>query len=153
MSHASSRRRKADLASLEALPPALEAVWTVSSFGREPLFVLSGRFGKDAAFCSRFVVFPTMDGSKWIVLALIGEEDFTRGGLSRLSRQILNQAQATVEGDPNAMRSERRLVLGAAADCMDAQRLCVEYAVIEARAGSDDLGREHGNGTRLRACD
>ena len=133
MSHAQSRRRKTDLASLDALPPALEAAWTVTSFGREPLFVLSGRFGDNRAFCSRYVVFPTLEGSKWIVLTLTGGEDFSHGGLSRLSRQILNQAQETVQTDPTAARPDQKLVVGAAADAMQAQRLCVEYAAAQAR--------------------
>lgn len=132
MTQAGSRRYQANLASLDALPPGLEARWMVSHFGREPLFVLSGRFGADRVFCSRYVVFPTLDGSKWIVLTLAGDEDFSHGGLSRLSRQILNQAQTMVEGDPRDV-PDQKMVVGAAAEALPAQRLCVEFAAAEAR--------------------
>ena len=50
--------QESGLVSLDTLAPTLSACWTIGAFGRQRLYILSGKFGPEQRFCSRYVVYP-----------------------------------------------------------------------------------------------
>ena len=109
--------------SLEPLLPSLGAVWTIGAFGRQRLYILSGKFGPEKQFCSRYVVFPEPSGlGHWRFHALTGKQDFTKGRLDILQERLLELPDA-------AGNLEHSIVLGTADDAQEAQRECVEHAI------------------------
>lgn len=115
------------LVSLEPLLPSLSACWTIGAFGRQRLYILSGRFGPDKTFCSRYVVFPDMQEDsphveRWMIRALNGKQDYTKGRLDILQDWLAETP------DPEG-RTTHSVVLGIAEDAEQAQRECVEHAI------------------------
>ncbi len=122
------------LVSLDLLLPTLGAVWTIGAFGRQRLYILSGKFGPDRQFCSRYVVFPDPSGlGHWRFHALIGKQDYTKGRLDILQERLLEEPDG-------AGNLEHSIVLGTAADAQQAQRECVEHAI--ASGNGKDLGED-----------
>lgn len=140
--HKARAAQEPGLVSLEPLLPALAARWTIGALGRQRLYILSGRFGAERRFCSRYVVFPEtiiesplrkpehtppprpagVRGDRWLVHVLSGEQDYTKGRLDLL-QDVLTEA-------PDASgRLEHSLRLGMADDAQQAQQECVEHAV------------------------
>jgi len=111
------------LVSLELLQPSLGAVWTIGAFGRQRLYILSGKFGPEKQFCSRYVVFPDpTDLGRWRAHSLTGKQDYTKGRLDILQERLLEL--------PNSDGSlEHSVFLGTADDAQQAQRECVEHAI------------------------
>ena len=111
------------LVSLEPLLPSLGAVWTIGAFGRQRLYILSGKFGPDRQFCSRYVVFPEPSGlGHWRFHVLTGKQDYTKGRLDILQERLLEMPDA-------AGQLEHSINLGTAADAQQAQRGCVDHAI------------------------
>jgi len=141
--HKARAAQEPGLVSLEALLPALTARWTIGALGRQRLYILSGRFGAERRFCSRYVVFPETiiesplrrpdyvapparpDGpprDRWLVHVLNGEQDYTKGRLDLL-QDVLTES-------PDAQgRLEHSQRLGMADDAQQAQQECVEHAI------------------------
>lgn len=125
--HKARAAQEPGLVSLDSLPPALAARWTIGAFGRQRLYILSGRFGTERRFCSRYVVFPeqTPDqprGDQWQIHVLNGEQDYTKGRLDILHDMLTETSNLSG-------RSEHSQMLGVAADPQQAQQECVEHAV------------------------
>ena len=141
--HKARAAQEPGLVSLDPLMPALAARWTIGALGRQRLYILSGRFGAERRFCSRYVVFPETiiesplrkpgsaappprtagpSGDRWLVHVLSGEQDYTKGRLDLL-QDVLTE---TADGDG---RLEHSLRLGMADDAQQAQQECVEHAV------------------------
>lgn len=129
------------LVSLEPLRPTLSACWTIGAFGRQRLYILSGRFGPENSFCSRYVVFPEAlvasslpaqelppsrrdqpSSCRWLIRALQGKQDYTKGRLDILQTWL-------AETPDGAGLLEHSIALGAADDAEQAQRECVEHAI------------------------
>lgn len=142
--HKARAAQEPGLVSLDSLLPALAARWTIGALGRQRLYILSGRFGAERRFCSRYVVFPETiiesplrrpdqappplppggaRGDRWLVHVLSGEQDYTKGRLDLL-QDVLTES-------PDAVgRLEHSLRLGMADDAQQAQQECVEHAVL-----------------------
>lgn len=131
--HKARAAQEPGLVSLDQLPTALAARWTIGALGRQRLYILSGRFGADRRFCSRYVVFPEAlaepparqvapQGDRWLIHVLHGEQDYTKGRLDLL------QDKLTEPPDAAGVLSHGAL-LGTADDAQQAQRNCVEHAV------------------------
>ena len=125
--HKARTAQEPGLVSLDSLPTALSARWTIGALGRQRLYILSGRFGPDRRFCSRYVVFPeqTPDrphGDQWQIHVLNGEQDYTKGRLDILQEMLTETPDADGRG-------EHSLRLGIAANAQSAQQECVEHAV------------------------
>ena len=140
--HKARAAQEPGLVSLETLLPALAARWTIGALGRQRLYILSGRFGAERRFCSRYVVFPETiiesplrkpehappprpDGTRgdhWLIHVLSGEQDYTKGRLDLL-QDVLTET-------PDAQgRLEHSQRLGMADDAQQAQQECVEHAI------------------------
>lgn len=140
--HKARAAQEPGLVSLDPLTTALAARWTIGALGRQRLYILSGRFGAERRFCSRYVVFPETiiesplrrpdyapppraagsRGDRWLVHVLSGEQDYTKGRLDLL-QDVLTEA-------PDAAgRLEHSERLGMADDAQMAQQECVEHAV------------------------
>lgn len=140
--HKARAAQEPGLVSLEMLLPALAARWTIGALGRQRLYILSGRFGAERRFCSRYVVFPETiiespmrrdqpappprpnsgRGDRWVVHVLSGEQDYTKGRLDLL-QDVLTE---TPDADGRLEHSQR---LGMADDAQQAQQECVEHAI------------------------
>ena len=141
--HKARAAQEPGLVSLDSLLPALAARWTIGALGRQRLYILSGRFGAERRFCSRYVVFPEtiiespmrrpdqavppprpdgLRGDRWLVHVLNGEQDYTKGRLDLL-QDVLTEAPDT------AGRLEHSQRLGMADDAQQAQQECVEHAI------------------------
>ncbi len=140
--HKARAAQEPGLVSLESLLPALAARWTIGALGRQRLYILSGRFGAERRFCSRYVVFPEtiiesplrkpdhvppprpdgVRGDRWLVHVLSGEQDYTKGRLDLLQDVL-------TESPDVAGRLEHSRRLGMADDAQQAQQECVEHAV------------------------
>lgn len=140
--HKARAAQEPGLVSLEPLMTALAARWTIGALGRQRLYILSGRFGAERRFCSRYVVFPETiiesplrkdhvpppprpdgpRGDRWLVHVLNGEQDYTKGRLDLL-QDVLTEAP-DAEG-----RLEHSQRLGMADDAQQAQQECVEHAI------------------------
>jgi hypothetical protein len=141
--HKARAAQEPGLVSLEPLMPALAARWTIGALGRQRLYILSGRFGAERRFCSRYVVFPEtiiesplrrpdhaappppqdgLRGDRWLVHVLNGEQDYTKGRLDLL-QDVLTE---TPDAEGRLEHSQR---LGMADDAQQAQQECVEHAI------------------------
>lgn len=139
--HKARAAQEPGLVSLDALLPSLTARWTIGALGRQRLYILSGRFGADRRFCSRYVVFPETiiesslhrpapppahsgppRGDRWVIHVLYGEQDYTKGRLDLL-QDVLTETPTT-EG--HLEHSQR---LGMADDAQQAQQECVLHAI------------------------
>ncbi len=137
--HKARAAQEPGLVSLDSLLPALAARWTIGALGRQRLYILSGRFGAERRFCSRYVVFPetiiesslhkpapprggSPQGDRWLVHVLSGEQDYTKGRLDLL-QDVLTE---TAAGNG---RLEHSLRLGMADDAQQAQQECVHHAI------------------------
>ena len=141
--HKARAAQEPGLVSLDALLPALAARWTIGALGRQRLYILSGRFGAERRFCSRYVVFPEtiiesplrnpahaappprpdgLRGDRWLVHVLNGEQDYTKGRLDLL-QDVLTE---TPDAHGRLEHSQR---LGLADDAQQAQQECVAHAV------------------------
>ena len=115
------------LVSLDPLAPALSACWTIGAFGRQRLYILSGKFGPEQRFCSRYVVFPDgtasqPHGGRWRYCILNGQQDYTKGRLDILQDRL---AEAP---DPQGLL-EHSILLGTTDDSQQAQQKCVDHAI------------------------
>lgn len=125
--HKARAAQEPGLVSLDSLAPALAARWTIGAFGRQRLYILSGRFGAERRFCSRYVVFPeqTPDqprGDHWQIHVLNGEQDYTKGRLDILHDML-------TETPSMSGHTEHSQMLGIADDPQQAQQECVEHAI------------------------
>jgi len=140
--HKARAAQEPGLVSLDPLMPALAARWTIGALGRQRLYILSGRFGAERRFCSRYVVFPetiiesplrrdpappqprsgSPRGDQWLVHVLSGEQDYTKGRLDLL-QDVLTE---TPDAQGQLEHSQR---LGMADDAQQAQQECVEHAI------------------------
>ena len=119
--------QESGLVSLEPLASALSACWTIGAFGRQRLYILSGKFGPEQRFCSRYVVYPESgpeqpQASGWRFCLLHGQQDYTKGRLDILQDRI-----AEMPGATGLM--EHSLVLGTVETARMAQQECVSHAV------------------------
>ena len=142
--HKARAAQEPGLVSLETLLPALAARWTIGALGRQRLYILSGRFGAERRFCSRYVVFPETiiesplrrpdhvpplpppggaRGDRWLIHVLSGEQDYTKGRLDLL-QDVLTESP---DGEGRLEHSHR---LGMADDAQQAQQECVDHAVL-----------------------
>ena len=85
--------QESGLVSLETLAPAISACWTIGAFGRQRLYILSGKFGPEQRFCSRYVVYPESgpelpQASRWRFCLLHGQQDYTKGRLDILQTEL-----------------------------------------------------------------
>lgn len=127
--------QESGLVSLETLAPTLSACWTIGAFGRQRLYILSGKFGLDQRFCSRYVVYPESgaelpQAGRWRFCLLNGTQDYTKGRLDILQDLIAELP------DPKGLL-EHSVVLGTAENARQAQQECVTHA-IEAGNGKVD---------------
>ncbi len=140
--HKARAAQEPGLVSLDPLTTALAARWTIGALGRQRLYILSGRFGAERRFCSRYVVFPETiiesplrrpdyapppraagaRGDRWLIHVLSGEQDYTKGRLDLLQDVLTEMPDA-------AGRLEHSERLGMADDAQQAQQECVEHAV------------------------
>jgi hypothetical protein len=131
--HKARAAQEPGLVSLDLLPTALAARWTIGALGRQRLYILSGRFGTDRRFCSRYVVFPEAlaeppvrqsppRGERWLIHVLHGEQDYTKGRLDLLQDKLTEPPDS--EG-----RLPHGALLGTAEDAQQAQQDCVEHAL------------------------
>lgn len=141
--HKARAAQEPGLVSLDPLTPPLAARWTIGALGRQRLYILSGRFGAERRFCSRYVVFPETiiesplrnpayaappprqdgpRGDRWLVHVLSGEQDYTKGRLDLL-QDVLTE---TPDAHGRLEHSQR---LGMADDAQQAQQECVHHAV------------------------
>jgi len=139
--HKARAAQEPGLVSLDLLLPALAARWTIGALGRQRLYILSGRFGTDRRFCSRYVVFPETilestlhrpapppprsappGGDRWLIHVLSGEQDYTKGRLDLLQDVLTETSDA-------GGRLEHSQRLGMADDAQQAQQECVLHAV------------------------
>ena len=119
--------QESGLVSLETLVPTLSACWTIGAFGRQRLYILSGKFGPEQRFCSRYVVYPesgpeTPQASRWRFCLLNGSQDYTKGRLDILQDRIAEIP------DPAGLL-EHSVVLGTMESARLAQQECVTHAV------------------------
>ena len=119
--------QESGLVSLETLAPTLSACWTIGAFGRQRLYILSGKFGPEQRFCSRYVVYPESgpeqtQASRWRFCLLNGQQDYTKGRLDILQDRIAELP------DPKGLL-EHSVVLGIMETARLAQQECVTHAV------------------------
>ncbi len=119
--------QESGLVSLETLAPAISACWTIGAFGRQRLYILSGKFGPEQRFCSRYVVYPESgpelpQASRWRFCLLHGQQDYTKGRLDILQDRI-------AETPDGAGLMEHSVVLGTMETARLAQQECVSHAV------------------------
>ncbi len=119
--------QESGLVSLETLAPTLSACWTIGAFGRQRLYILSGKFGPEQRFCSRYVVYPESgpelpQASRWRVCLLHGSQDYTKGRLDILQDRI-----AELPNPTGIM--EHSIVLSIAETAREAQQECVTHAI------------------------
>ncbi len=119
--------QESGLVSLDTLAPALSACWTIGAFGRQRLYILSGKFGPEQRFCSRYVVYPESgpeqpQASRWRFCLLHGQQDYTKGRLDILQDRIAELP------DPAGLL-EHSVVLGVMETAREAQQECVSHAV------------------------
>ncbi len=119
--------QESGLVSLETLAPALSACWTIGAFGRQRLYILSGKFGPEQRFCSRYVVYPESGPERpqatgWRVCLLHGSQDYTKGRLDILQDRI-----AELPDTAGLMEHSRVLCIKDTA--RDAQQECVAHAL------------------------
>lgn len=119
--------QESGLVSLDTLAAALSACWTIGAFGRQRLYILSGKFGPEQRFCSRYVVYPESgpelpQASRWRVCLLTGQQDYTKGRLDILQDRIAELP------DPAGLM-EHSVVLGVMETAREAQQECVLHAV------------------------
>ncbi len=119
--------QESGLVSLETLAPTLSACWTIGAFGRQRLYILSGKFGPEQRFCSRYVVYPESgpelpQAARWRVCLLHGQQDYTKGRLDILQDRI-------AELPDTAGLMEHSIVLCVMETAREAQQECVTHAV------------------------
>ncbi len=119
--------QESGLVSLEPLATAISACWTIGAFGRQRLYILSGKFGPEQRFCSRYVVYPESgpeqpQASRWRFCLLHGQQDYTKGRLDILQDRIAELPNATG-------LMEHSVVLGTMESARLAQQECVTHAV------------------------
>ncbi len=119
--------QESGLVSLEPLAAAISACWTIGAFGRQRLYILSGKFGPEQRFCSRYVVYPESgpeqpQASRWRFCLLHGQQDYTKGRLDILQDRI-----AELPNPTGIM--EHSMILGTAETARLAQQECITHAV------------------------
>ncbi len=119
--------QESGLVSLDTLATALSACWTIGAFGRQRLYILSGKFGPEQRFCSRYVVYPDSgpdlpQATGWRFCLLHGQQDYTKGRLDILQDRIAEMPSA-------AGPMEHSLLLGVMPSAREAQQECVSHAV------------------------
>ena len=119
--------QESGLVSLDTLAAALSACWTIGAFGRQRLYILSGKFGPEQRFCSRYVVYPESgpelpQATGWRFCLLHGSQDYTKGRLDILQDRIAELP------DPAGLM-EHSAVLGVAETARLAQQECVTHAL------------------------
>ncbi|MGI4788578.1 MAG: hypothetical protein ACRYFS_06980 [Janthinobacterium lividum] len=119
--------QESGLVSLDSLAAALSACWTIGAFGRQRLYILSGKFGPEQRFCSRYVVYPESGPEQpqaniWRFCLLNGQQDYTKGRLDILQDRIAELP------DPKGLL-EHSVVLGTAETARLAQQECVTHAI------------------------
>jgi hypothetical protein len=119
--------QESGLVSLDPLAPTISACWTIGAFGRQRLYILSGKFGPEQRFCSRYVVYPESgpelpQASRWRFCLLHGQQDYTKGRLDILQDRIAETPDGTG-------LMEHSVVLGTTETARLAQQECVSHAV------------------------
>ena len=132
--------QESGLVSLETLAPAISACWTIGAFGRQRLYILSGKFGPEQRFCSRYVVYPESgpelpQATRWRFCLLHGQQDYTKGRLDILQDRI-------AETPDGAGLLEHSVVLGTMETARLAQQECVSHAVASGSGRAEALAEE-----------
>ena len=128
--------QEAGLVSLETLAPTLSACWTIGAFGRQRLYILSGKFGLEQRFCSRYVVYPesgseSAQAGRWRFCLLNGQQDYTKGRLDILQDRIAELP------NPTGLL-EHSVVLGTTETARQAQQECVTHAAAAGNGKADE---------------
>ncbi len=129
--------QESGLVSLEPLATAISACWTIGAFGRQRLYILSGKFGPEQRFCSRYVVYPESgpelpQASRWRFCLLHGQQDYTKGRLDILQDRI-----AELPNPTGIM--EHSIVLGTMETARLAQQECINHAVASGSGKAEAL--------------
>ncbi len=132
--------QESGLVSLETLAPAISACWTIGAFGRQRLYILSGKFGPEQRFCSRYVVYPESgpelpQATRWRFCLLHGQQDYTKGRLDILQDRI-------AETPDGAGLLEHSVVLGTMETARLAQQECVSHAVASGSGRAEALSED-----------